>query len=73
MFLWGDVVEYDEGWRAAAAYPEHLLVAVAEPGRAEQVRATILVDRLRAYGVPVELLPWDGDLEAALTLGSGLA
>jgi hypothetical protein len=50
VFLWGDVLECERGWRAARAYPGRLFVPLGFPGAAE--RAVGLED----YGVPVELL-----------------
>jgi hypothetical protein len=48
--LWGQVHEYERGWRASLAYPERLYVPVAELGTK---RAARVVEDLRRYGVPV--------------------
>jgi len=47
--LWGNVHEYDRGWRASHAYPERLYVPIVELG---PEHARIIEDLLR-YGVPV--------------------
>jgi len=51
--LWGDVIEYTDGWRASLAYPTHLFVPTA--GRRRQY-AHRVVDELGRYGVPVDLV-----------------
>jgi hypothetical protein len=52
VFLWGEVVECEAGWRAGRAYPAHLylLDGTAPLAAAERARA------LARYGVPVEPL-----------------
>src|SRR5690349_6292656 len=34
VWLWGDVLECERGWRAALAYPRHLFVPLGSPGAA---------------------------------------
>jgi hypothetical protein len=51
--LWGEVHEHEHGWRASFAYPEYLYVA----RRANARGARRLVEGLRRYGTPVEILP----------------
>lgn len=48
--LWGDVLECERGWRAALAYPRHLVVPLGSHGVPDRVAG------LRDYGVPVELI-----------------
>jgi hypothetical protein len=48
--LWGERLEGELGWRAAAAYPLELYVPATVPG-AEEVAAGLSV-----YGVPVEVV-----------------
>jgi hypothetical protein len=50
VFLWGDVVECERGWRAALAYPSRLFMPLGSPDAAETAAG------LGDYGVPVELL-----------------
>jgi hypothetical protein len=52
--LWGTVIECERGYRASRAYPLEIYVPIdaeRDEGRLEK-----LVDALREYGVPVELL-----------------
>ena len=52
VFLWGEVIEAERGWRAAHAYPERIFVPrIREPFRDADFR---IVDGLAAFGVPVE-------------------
>src|SRR5262249_50275996 len=48
--LWGEVVEWDHGWRAGLAYPRELFVPCLAPH--PYATAASLAD----YGVPVEVL-----------------
>jgi hypothetical protein len=53
VMLWGEVVECEQGWRGACAYPAHLYVprlATDDGPAAVQKRA----HALEVYGVPVE-------------------
>jgi hypothetical protein len=50
--LWGDVLEYSEGWRASLAYPEHLYVLY--PASSRTAEADRVAAHLERYGVPVE-------------------
>lgn len=62
--LWGSVVECEDGWRAARAYPARLLVPTARaakrlaPGRpgAAALPAEAVAAALEAYGVPVDVV-----------------
>lgn len=59
--LWGDVVECERGLRASHAYPLALFVP-AEDDDQRPARPREIADRLRGYGVPVEVLPgWGRD------------
>lgn len=49
--LWGDVIEYTEGWRASFAYPKQLFVPVGRRRRRLAARVAVQLER---YGVPVE-------------------
>jgi hypothetical protein len=56
VFLWGAVVECEDGWRAACAYPERLFVPV--PAEEDELAsdAREVADGLAVYGVEVALL-----------------
>jgi len=54
--IWGRVIEAERGWRGEYAYPAHVYVPPAGSGFRS---AFDLVDGLRDYGVPVELLRRD--------------
>jgi hypothetical protein len=51
VLLWGSTVEGRHGWRAALARPVEIVVPSAVDGAVETAEA------LRAYGVPVYVLP----------------
>jgi hypothetical protein len=55
--LWGTVIECEQGWRAARAYPAEILVPA--PAERTQARATAeeIAHGLSLYGVPVVVLP----------------
>jgi hypothetical protein len=68
--LWGTVCEHEHGWRATFAYPKRLYVPVAGIGAR---RASLILEDLRAYGVPVsplESATVDDVLEELTTLTS---
>jgi hypothetical protein len=79
VFLWGEVIEAERGWRAARAYPERIFVPrIREPFEEADFR---IVDGLAAFGVPVEkvrvesksaLLPTLGILAANADAHSGV-
>jgi hypothetical protein len=52
--LWGDVLEYTEGWRGSFAYPTQLYVLCSGNNRVSQ--ATRVAEQLGRYGVPVEMI-----------------
>jgi hypothetical protein len=52
--LWGDVIEYTDGWRASFAYPRRLYVLYAGGRRA--THAARVAKSLERYGVPVDTL-----------------
>ena len=54
VWLWGDVIEAERGWRGSHAYPERLYV----PLRDERDRSALehVTRDLTSYGVPVEIL-----------------
>ena len=56
--LWGDVIEYTEGWRASFAYPTRLYVLFPGSSRArrESVTAHRVAAHLERYGVPVDVI-----------------
>lgn len=58
--LWGRIVECSDGWRAAFAYPERILVP--QPRRRRLARrppsADAIAAELAVYGVPVEVVAW---------------
>jgi hypothetical protein len=76
-FLWGEVVECEDGWRAARAYPAHLYVLSSRwrrwrlgrprrtPSSAELETA---LEALAIYGVPVEVLDADSKRDALTAL-----
>jgi hypothetical protein len=49
VWLWGRIVEHDDGWRAQFAYPRDVTLHGAGVDTVDDVRA--------AYGIPVELAP----------------
>ena len=57
--LWGNVVEYERGWRAEHAYPERLWVPARDRRGFPIDRAPAVAAALGDYGVPVELLDAD--------------
>jgi hypothetical protein len=52
--LWGKVVECEQGWRAAHAYPESLSVLELSATKRERRRSAAILAGLGDYGVPVE-------------------
>jgi hypothetical protein len=60
VFLWGSVVESEQGWRASHAYPQRIYLP--KRGQLDEPPARLgeLVSALSGYGVPVKLI--DGDL-----------
>jgi hypothetical protein len=56
--LWGSVLEYTEGWRAACAYPLELLVPRVGPVKSPGAEA--VADALSDYGVQVEIVDGTG-------------
>jgi hypothetical protein len=68
--LWGEVVECETGWRASAAYPARIYVPTYIPllRRIDPFAPDPeeIAEGLRAYGVPVDLVPsLDGVAAAA--------
>jgi hypothetical protein len=56
--LWGSVLEYTDGWRAARAYPLELFVPRLGP--AASPGAEVIADALADYGVAVEIVEGTG-------------
>lgn len=56
VFLWGAVVECQQGWRASLAYPARLYVPTRRPDGVQLSDAEDLAFALTDYGVPVVLL-----------------
>jgi hypothetical protein len=56
--LWGSVLEYTDGWRAALAYPLELLVPRVGPVQSPGAEA--VADALADYGVRVEVVDGTG-------------
>ena len=56
--LWGAVLEYTEGWRAARAYPLELFVPRIGPAASPGAEA--VAGALAAYGVAVEIVEGTG-------------
>jgi hypothetical protein len=52
--LWGDVLEYTEGWRASFAYPRRLYVLCSGSNR--ERHAARVAAQLEGYGVPVDVI-----------------
>jgi hypothetical protein len=67
VFLWGEVIEAERGWRAARAYPERIFVPrIREPFNNEDFR---IIDGLAAFGVPVEKVQVESKSALLPTLG----
>jgi hypothetical protein len=60
VFLWGSVVEGEQGWRASHAYPERIYLPTQSDSGETLPQLGALAAALSAYGVPVKLI--DGDL-----------
>jgi hypothetical protein len=56
--LWGSVLEYTDGWRAARAYPLELFVPRIGPPESPGAEAVAIA--LAEYGVPVEIVEGTG-------------
>jgi hypothetical protein len=52
VLLWGTVIECEQGWRAARAYPAEIIVPTERAPATEEIEAA-----LNCYGVPVVVLP----------------
>jgi hypothetical protein len=64
VFLWGDVVEADHGWRASHAYPSRLFLPLTDRyGRRRELEA--IRAGLADYRVPIEILDQDDDTPVA--------
>jgi hypothetical protein len=66
VFLWGTVVECEQGWRAARAYPAEIIVPAAPrsspptmmaPREPAAGTAEAIADALSCYAVPIVVLP----------------
>jgi hypothetical protein len=67
VYLWGEVIEAERGWRAARAYPERIFVPrIREPFEDADFR---IVDGLAAFGVPVEKVHVESKSALLPTLG----
>ena len=66
VLLWGTVIECEQGWRAARAYPAEIIVPVPPrassptimaPAKPAVATAEEIADALSCYAVPVVVLP----------------
>jgi hypothetical protein len=64
VLLWGEIVECENGWRAASAYPAHLYLL--DGADTDTVR---YADALAVYGVPVESVTWRSPSETLAVIG----
>jgi hypothetical protein len=55
VFLWGDVVEADRGWRASTAYPAELWLPEMDYHIARSVGLTKATAGLEDYGLPLHV------------------
>ena len=66
VLLWGTVIECEQGWRAARAYPAEIIVplpprgsspTIMAPRKPAGATAEEIADALSCYAVPVVVLP----------------
>jgi hypothetical protein len=82
VFLWGSVVECEQGWRGEYAYPAGLYLAASAPSarkgrlrrrRGDAIAAPEVAAGLSAYGVAVELIVGRSTAELADRLAAARA
>lgn len=56
VFLWGDVIECERGYRASSAYPSELLVPTTLSGRGRLSGVEDVAVGLARYGIPVRIV-----------------
>jgi hypothetical protein len=58
VYLWGRVIEFEQGYRAQYAYPKALFLFGNGRSPAEELSRLLTADELsRLYGVPVDVVP----------------